>query len=343
MNRWKGRMLLLGGLVGTAYGLLAYAAFTSAGHLAWGPGRGVVASFSYLALVPLALSAVPLLFSDPDQMTWYRSALFIPWVSTFGMFLLLAVTQIEGALCFLVLVVPFVLLISTGVWLVRALSLWRLRKARRRAAGLLMMLLPFLTASFEHRWLTRVETNSVETVVLVRAAPGEVWRQIVEVPFIDDRELAPGLLHRLGLPRPLRATVDAPRLGGQRIGFFDGGLRFKETILAFEPQRRMLLGVTVDPATIANLPSLRHALEGGYMRLLAVEYRLHPQEVAGETRLSLACRYELRSSVNLYGQAWVNLILRDFEERLLPVIQARAEAAARRGTTPSALAPLCCL
>ena len=323
-------MLLWGGLFGAAYGLLAYAIIA-------GPKPNLAASYSFLALVPVALGAVPLLFSDPDQVAWFRKAFFIPWVSTLGLFLVLLAARAEGPICFLVLLGPFVLFISAGIWVVRAVGLRRLKKAQRKAAGIALLLLPFVAVGLEHRWLARAETNLVATTVTVHAAPATVWAQIVEVAPLDDRELPPGLLNRLGLPRPLQATVDALRTGGVRTGRFEDGLRFVETIRDYQPASRLLVDVSVDRSSLGGLPSLRHAFEGGYFSLSRVEYRLQPL-AGGDTQLTLSCRYGLHTSVNFYGRAWMGLILRDFEVRLLQAVRSRAERGAPSSHSPAPIA-----
>jgi hypothetical protein len=45
----------------------------------------------------------------------------------------------------------------------------------------------------------------------------------------------------------------------------------------------------------------------------------------GTTKLTLTTHYRLTSKVNFYGKFWSDLILKDFQDRLLHVIEKRCE------------------
>lgn len=324
MDPSKTRTLVFGGIAGVIYGILAYVAF--ARH----PGGGGVASLSFLVLVPLGMAAIPLLFSDADQVRWYRRALFMPWISVVGLYLFLLAVRLEDLLCVLLLAGPFVMVVSLVTWVVRAVMIRRASTARRRAVAATLLCLPFvvLATGAEDRLLVGRQTVTVREEVVVAAAADAVWRQIVEVPLISPRELPAGPFNRLGIPRPLSATADAHRAGGVRTGMFEGGLRFREPIRAFEPGRRLTLDVEADAASVPDAPSLRHVFGRGYFHIDEVSYEIEARPDGG-TRLVLGCRYSLHTSVNPYGRVWADLIIADFERRLLQVIAARAEREAR--------------
>jgi hypothetical protein len=320
MSQQKWRLLALGASLGAVYGVLAYFVFSARGQLGY---------FSYLGLVPVGMAALPLLFDDADQIAWYRSALFAPWVGVVGSFLVLLLVKAEGVLCLLVLGAPFVLAISFGVWLVRALRIRTRSRTKRALGGGALLLLPFVVAPIEARWLVREASASVEESITVRASPAAIWRQLVTVSPLAEDELPAGIWNRLGVPRPRSATVTGQRVGATRFGEFENGLRFVEPIRAYDAGRRLELGVRVDRARLPADPSLKHALTGNYFRITRVRYRLAP--IDGErTRLTLGCRYTLRSSVNRYGQAWASAIFSDFELRLLHALRVRAETQQRR-------------
>jgi hypothetical protein len=324
-------LIVTGAAVGLAYALLAYFGFLLR-------GENRIATATFLGLVPIALAFVPFtLFDDEDQVVCFRSAVFIPWLSLLGLFLVLLALGAEDVLCVLVLAAPLVLVVTLTVWIVVGLGIWRAKKRRRRALGLLVMLLPFGAVEVETRALTRAETFTVERAIDVRAGREAVWARIVEVAPIAHEEHRPGLLNRLGVPRPLFATVDRHAAGGRRIGVFEEGIRFIEDMVVFDRPSRLRLDVKIDPGSPAPSRTLAHAFDTGILELAAVEYRLEPRG-PGTTRLTLACRYVLRTSINAYGRLWVDAVLGDFEERLLPVIRRRAESSAPRAPRPAVAA-----
>lgn len=81
-------------------------------------------------------------------------------------------------------------------------------------------------------------------------------------------EFEPGFWHRLGVPRPIRATVDHAGLGGHRVGTFEYGLRFDELITEFTPPTKMTFTITVDPTQLRPNSTERHGLEGGYFAFI---------------------------------------------------------------------------
>src|ERR1700689_4287749 len=73
----KRNALLSGVGVGLGYGLLTYFAFRAHGQLA---------SIAYLGVVPMVMGAIPLLFTDVDQIENYLYILLAPWLAMIGVF-----------------------------------------------------------------------------------------------------------------------------------------------------------------------------------------------------------------------------------------------------------------
>ncbi len=305
---------------GIAYGLAAFFGFREA---------NLLTTTAFLFGVPAGMSAVALLFTDDDQITNYRRVLLIPWLSILGLLVLSTVLFNEGVVCLIVLGLPFigVALVATFViWLVRAR---RIRAEKKRRAGLTsVFLLPLLLAPVEHRFFVTEEAGAVENAVVVEASAEAVWAHLAAVPTIGEAEYAPGFFHRLGIPRPIRATVDRAALGGRRTGEFTDGLRFDEVITEYDAPRRMTFSIAVDPTRLREGSAERHAFEIGYFRFVDATYTLEP---LGEdrARLALASRFVLRSGVNAYGRLWADAVVGDFQARVLAVIARRAERADR--------------
>jgi hypothetical protein len=310
----KRRLLTLGSGAAVVYALLTYAAFLR------GNGLG---SASYLVLAPIGLASLSLLFDDSDQVSFFRRWLFLPWVGTVGALLLLIVLRLESVLCLLVLATPWIAVGTLTIWVWGALNIRKKRRLRNVVASILI-LAPFAAAHFEERFLVVRQRNEVSEAVAIAAHPSAVWRNIVEVAPLSERELPSSFWNRLGIPKPLSASVTAHRAGGTRVGRFERGLRFIEPIRAFDPARRLELDVMVDATSIPDDAGLRHALTAGYFKVQRVVYTLD-RAMPDQTVLRLSCEYDVRSGANSYANVWIRAILGSFERNLLRAIRTRAE------------------
>jgi hypothetical protein len=329
MVPFKRNVVLAGVLTGLVYALVAYLTFKK---------LATMPTIAFLGLVPLGLGAVPLLFEDLDQVKNYAFILLIPWLSLLGLFVLLFATLQEGALCFVVLGFPFFGLALVGTLIATIVRAIIIRRDKRKAVGAAMMLLPFLVVGLEQRYLVREEKVTVTSSVIVDAPAEQVFDRLAEVETIGDEEYDAGLWTRLGVPRPIRATVDRKGLGGKRKGVFTDGLEFQEVIEVYERPRRMGFSIAVDPRSLRENSTERHALEGGYFRFVDAAYTIQP-EPDGRVRLVLSSTYAAKSSVNAYGELWATAIIGDFQDRVLSIIKRRCEIPPPKPSRPLAAQP----
>ena len=189
---------------------------------------------------PIALSALPLLFSDPTRWSGFN-AFFIPWVSTLGLPCCWTGGAARGAALWLSGHPRSSIFFSTGT----------LAHARHRDGRLKQ------TQGGRDLVGAAPLRDRLARAPLARARRDRCGR--------DDGHRASGAVRRLATDRRGRAdrrsragagaaqsprgsasgaaTVDARRVGGVRTGLFEGGLRFVEKIPAYEPERRLLLDV----------------------------------------------------------------------------------------------------
>ncbi|MBO9573763.1 MAG: hypothetical protein J7497_16375, partial [Chitinophagaceae bacterium] len=142
---------------------------------------------------------------------------------------------------------------------------------------------------------------------------------------IEQNEYNAGFFNKVGIPRPIRATVDKKEIGGQRIGYFEGGLKFIETITKFEANKTVSFSIKVDPQSVGPRVFDQHVLNGNYFTFVDATYELEPL-ANGRVKLKLSSEYQLTSTINFYGKFWGDIILKDFQDRLLEVIEKRCEA-----------------
>lgn len=302
---------IVGILAGVVYGLAARYIFESN-----------IATVSFLFLVPIGLGAVPFLFINREQIQSYKKLLFIPWLSIPLLFGLMILFKIEDFLCFFVLAIPFILLGTLIAFLVVFLDEVIKRNKRNKLFGL--ALLPFLVLPLEKSLEPNSRNYNVNSEIIIEATATTIWDNIVAVNIIKDTEYNPGVLNTFGLPRPVKATVTKKELGGIRTGYFDDGLQFTEIITKYDLNREIAFSIKVDPASCQNKIFQKHVLEGDYFRFENAVYKLTPMP-DGKVKLSLSSEYNLTSNVNFYGEFWANIMIQDFQDRLLKVIQKRCE------------------
>src|SRR6185437_720899 len=154
----KLNILIVSSALGLAYGLAMY--FGLEGH------HGL-ATLAFLGFVPLAMGALPLLFTDVDQIKNYLFVLFIPWLSILSLFVVLLATLKEGGLCIIVLGGPFWILAMLGTLVGVVIRAIMISDRKRKAAGAALMLLPFLVLGLEKRYLVREGQVSVPSTIAV--------------------------------------------------------------------------------------------------------------------------------------------------------------------------------
>ena len=187
-----------------------------------------------------------------------------------------------------------------------------------------LVLLPFLFAPIEEYIQTPSDIFNVKSEVIIDATPEKIWNNIVEVQPIDPNEYNSGFFNSIGIPRPISATVDKKELRGQRIGNFEGGLKFIETITQYNENKQVSFDIKIEPKTVRQKVFDQHVLNGNYFTFVDARYEL-TKLTNGQVKLTLSSSYQLTSTINFYGNFWGDLILTDFQDRLLRVIESRCE------------------
>lgn len=308
----KHRLLLIGVGIGIAYGLIT--------RLVIGESA-TMASVTYLFLIPTILGMIPLMFTDEAGLRSYRNIIFIPWLTVATFFFTMYILGIEDMMCLLILGVPFFALGTLGALIFRLIQL---KKKRRNGELLSFVLLPFVLVFAENNVQTEPQVYHIHNEVMIDSTPSVIWDHIAEVSPISESEYESGLFHWLGIPRPISATVDKRGVGGKRTGNFEAGLTFVETITEYEENEMISFHIEIDPATVRQKVFDQHVLKGSYFTFVDAAYRLIPQ-ADGQVKLILSSSYQLNSTINFYGKFWGDLILSDFQERLLAVIEKRCE------------------
>lgn len=310
--RQKYGLLIIGIIIGIVYGLITRYAFGE---------KATLASITYLFIIPTILGFIPLMFADNDQLKSYKNIIFIPWLTVATFFLTMFLIGIEEFICLLILAGPFFILGTIGAFIYRLIQI---NRQKNRGKLLTLVLFPFILAPVEEYIKSPSAIFKIESEVIISATPETIWENIVEVKTIQKSEFNSGIFNEIGIPRPISATVDKKEPGAQRIGNFEGGLKFFETIIKYEPNEIVSFDITVAPKSISSNVFDQHVLNGNYFTFVDAAYELTDLS-NGQVKLKLSSNYQLTSKINFYGKFWGDIILKDFQDRLLEVIEKRCE------------------
>ncbi|HQY51799.1 MAG TPA: hypothetical protein PLD63_05460 [Ignavibacteria bacterium] len=303
-------LLIIGIVLGIAYGLFTRLVFGQ---------KATLATVTYLFIVPTILGIIPLIFADNEKLKSYRNIIFIPLLTVSTFFLTMFLIGLEDFLCLFILAAPFFILGTIGAFIYR---LVQINRQKNKGKLLTIILIPFLFAPVEEYLKSPSAIFEIESEVIISAAPEMIWNNIVEVRTIRENEYSSGFFNDIGIPRPISANVDRKEIGGQRTGNFEGGLKFFETITKYEPDKIISFDIRIDPKSVRPNVFDQHVLSGNYFTFVNATYELTPLS-NGQVKLKLLSNYQLTSTINFYGKFWGDLILRDFQDRLLEVIEKR--------------------
>lgn len=255
MTDWKTSLkaTAIGGVTGTAIGLLAFSFLTSRQH----PGMGSV----LFLLVPITAGFSIAMVSRGPNILAAAAALSL----LSSLFLLIALGQ-EGVLCAVLAfpIIVFGLAVGIGIGvLFRRLVLGR-SSHQNTTAGMLLLMGPILIVAGERIETPKLQSARIEvvqTTVQVNGSPEQVWGEILS---IDNIKASKPFLMYVGLPIPQRCTINGHGVGAKRTCYFNVGY-IEETVTAWNPPYYM--GLSIDRT---HMPG-RH-----WLGFQSADYRLEP-------------------------------------------------------------------
>jgi hypothetical protein len=320
--------ILAGAPFALVYGISARLAFGSDQF----PSYFSTMSIAFLFLVPLVVGAITVGLAPARQRTAWSYAIGMPLVSCAIALAVIGALALEVLIC-LVMAAPIVgIMGSLGGVLICALARSRARRDATTNATLIGVLLlsPYLGALVERGIPTTDRSAGAQTQITIHASPAIVWRNIIRVPRIQPSERAYSLLFDLfGAPRPIEAMLDQAGQSGMRRGMFEDNVVFLERITAWEPQRRIEWTIAIGDRTA--VPAPWNEIGGRYFAVTGASYQIEPLD-ANTVVLHLDSTARLTTHFNAYAAIWARWGLGEFQNEVLRVIKARAEAqaAARR-------------
>jgi hypothetical protein len=314
--------IVLGALVGAVYGWFLQWSFSQEGT----SGLGGVMTLTFLVGAPFVAGLLSILVGERRQRHPWPIRVFLPWVPCISLFVAAIAAGFTALICF-ILALPVFLVVASVGGVAGGLIGDLLRRRGSSTPMLALALLPFLMGPIERQFPVHDAIRTVEVETVIEADAATIWGQITRVPPIQEHERESRLFQTLRIPRPIEATLEREGEGAIRHGIFEGGLRFVETVTAWQPGRELAFSIKADVAAIPAPHDLR-LIGSRYFDVTSARYRFEPLG-DGRTRLYLSSTHRLSTHFNFYGVWWTEAILRDFQAHVLSVVKRRAEALQR--------------
>jgi hypothetical protein len=309
-------------LVTTAYGLITYLAMKLNLASAW----FTLMSWAFIISLPVAIGACAVALAPPDRRGTAWHLLGVPWIAALLVALIPLLFAWEVIICVAMALPIFLPLATLGA----ALAWVAFRSVGQRSVGqqpaLLIMLLPYLVAPVESWFAAPDSLHVVQNSVVVEASPEAVWRQIVRVPAIGREEQRWSVLHWLGLPRPVEATLSGQGIGAVRHASFEGGLVFVETVNEWQDRRSLGFSIVRDQTSAPPEPF--GAIGGPFFDMLDGRYEIEPLG-PDRVRLHLSSTHRLTTRFNWYAGLWTEPIMSELQRYILAIVKARSQLPVR--------------
>ena len=287
-----------------------------------------VMSVTFLFVFPMAVGACAVAMAPAERRVhmsvWY--VLIVPWLAALSLVVLSLVWAWEALICVLMLL-PFFLPLTTAGAALAVLLFKTLQEMRApQAPALILLLLPFLIGPIETHLSAPDTLHVVHNSVTIEASPDAVWRQIIRVPAIGREEQHGSVLHWIGVPKPVEATLSHEGVGAVRQASFEQGLIFVETVNEWVDRRSIGFSIVRDKSSVPPAPF--GEIGGPFFDMLDGRYEI---EQLSDSRviLHLTSTHRVTTRFNWYAGLWTEPIMSELQRYILAIVKARSQLPVR--------------
>lgn len=301
MTDWKISLkaTLIGAVVGAGLGLAGFFFLTS-----FRQGMGEV----LFLLVPVTAG-----FSIALVSRGGNSATAAGLLAVLSTLAILVGTGREGSLC-AALAFPIIiggLFLGLGIGVLARKLLFDRSADRTTTMGMVLLigpLLVFVGGKVERQVLASAHYEVVRDSVTVNASPEQVWSNLLSIDKVQSSR--PFLMY-IGLPVPLRCTLQGRGVGARRTCYFNSGY-IEETVTGWDPPNYM--GLTIDRT---HMPG-RH-----WLGFESAEYRV--ESLGMSTLLTRTTKISSHLLPRWYWRPFERLGVRSEHRYILRDVMLRAE------------------
>lgn len=282
-----------------------------------------IISYAFLIVTPFTVGAISVYFVSNKTTISVKNQIKTS-SSTMLLFLLsMFLFVLEGLVC-IVLILPVFLIASMIGGLVMG---YIINKYNSKATYTLnsFIILPLLLSPLESNITKVPDTSIVETSIIIKAQPLEIFNELATVKNINKNELGFSFMHFIGLPKPLEASMEGNGTGAIRTSKWEKGVTFKERITQWDSPWRLHYEFDIPKGSIPREALDRHVeLGGDYFTVVEGGYDIAVID-SKTSKLTLSTRYKNKSHLKLYGKIWASFVFNDFHHSLLQLMKNRAE------------------
>lgn len=287
------------------------------------PDAGLV-SFSFLLILPAAVSAFVSYVSDPFAERSLRTYLQIPLWILAAVIVASIVFLREGLICIIILAPLWLGSGMLGAWLTFRFRP-RLSERQGKAYCTALIVAPLMAMQIEPLIALPVDEAVVSRSIVINSTPREIWPLLRGIPDVRPTEGRWTVsLDLLDIPRPIGAHLSRDGLGADRFARWQHGIRFRERITDWQAERHIGWRFIFDDVAGWGYADRHLMPDSPYFTITTGGYRVEPMD-AHRTKVTLYTRYRITTPVNAYSELWGQLFLGDVENNLLAVIKQRAE------------------
>lgn len=278
-------------------------------------------SITFIWIVPFIMGVAPLIFAKKRHLENTGYTAILPLLSVLLFAIICFMTRIEDLICIIIISLPFILCAMIGGLV---FGRFVLKYRERRGIVYSILFIPLIAGFVEDQFTIPSQAFEIRTVRVINASQDDIWKNVIRVKEIRDEEYKKGFFNYAGIPKPIFAELDKDTIGATRIGHFEGGLLFRETVSYWDSKNKISFNIKVIPSTLRQTVFDQHLLTGKHFEFLTASYELKKINDV-QTQLTLTSSYQLDTRINLYASMWGNSMLNDFQDRLLDVIKKRCE------------------
>lgn len=281
-------------------------------------------SFSFLLILPAAISAFVSYVADPFRERPLRAYLLVPLWILVAVIALSIVALREGVICVIILAPLWLGSGMLGAWLTHRLRR-RLNDKTGKTYSTALLIAPLLAMQIEPLIALPVDEAVVSRSIVIDSTPREIWPLLRGIPDVGPTEGRWTIsLDLLNIPRPIGAKLSRDGMGADRFARWEDGIRFRERIIDWQAERHIGWRFIFDEIAGWGYTDRHLMPDSDYFTITTGGYRVEPLG-ARRTKITLYTRYRLKTPVNGYSELWGQLFLGDVENNLLAVIKQRAE------------------
>ncbi|WP_066829227.1 SRPBCC family protein [Rufibacter ruber] len=281
-------------------------------------------SISYVFILPLLIGTIPVLFSTREQMLSFKSLILIPWGSIFLFVLLAFALKLEGIICLVIIVAPFILLGTLAAFVVQ---LVRQHYKGPKTPLYSSLLLPLIIMVAEQNMTPADAFHTVTTTLEVNAPQATVWQHVKHVKDVRPEEIQTHFTHLIHVPKPLHGYLDKEGADATRSISWDKGIQFRFDIQEWHEGEGFTYRVNLDGHSIPPNTLDEHVMVGGaFFDVVSGSYRIKALSPA-KSLLTLTSTYRVTTTFNFYCIWWADFLMDDLHEMILEIIKTRSEKA----------------